>query len=158
MDGGGDVAGAEGGGDVFRDEALGHRDGLGLEDPGEEDLIGKGEGVDETVFEDVAAEGVGAGFEDGDEAAAPVAGAERAKGFADGGWVVGEVVDEGDSVEFGAHFEATFDAAEGGEGFNDGFFGNALADGEGGGGGGVEGVVLAGHGEGELGEGFAAAA
>ena len=76
VDLGGDGAGAEAGGYVLGMEALGDRDGLGLEDAGKDDLIGEGEGVDEFVLEDVAAEGVGAWLEDGDEAAAAVGGAE----------------------------------------------------------------------------------
>ncbi len=72
-------------------------------------------------------------------------GAQGAQGFANGGGVVGEVVDDGDAVDFGADFEAALDALEGGESGDDGLLGDALAGSKGGGGGGVERVVLAGE-------------
>ena len=106
VDLGWDGAGAEAGSYVFRVEALGEGDGLGLEDAGEDDLIGEGEGVDEVSLEDVAPESVGAGLEDGDEAAATVAGAQGTEGLADGRGVVSEVVDDGDAVDLGADLEA----------------------------------------------------
>ncbi len=59
--------------------------------------------------------------------------------------MVGEVLNDGDAADLGADFKAALDAFEGGEGFDDGFFADALAGGERGGGGGVERVVLAGE-------------
>jgi hypothetical protein len=155
VESGGDAAGVECGDDVLRVEALGGWDAFGLEDGGEDDAVGEGEAFDELGFEDVAAEGVGARFEDGPEALAGVGLAEGAEGFADGGGVVCEVVDDGDVVDDGADFETALNALEGCQGFYDSGGGDALACRERGGGGGVEGVVLAGHGEGEFGEGLA---
>ena len=122
-----------------------------------DNAVGDSEAFDELGLKNVAAEGVGAWFEDGPEALARVGLAKCAEGLADGGGVVGEVVDDGDSVDDGADLEASLDALETGESFDDGGGANALADGKRGGCGGVQGVVLAGHGESELGEGLAGA-
>ena len=140
--------------DVFRVESLRVGNALLLIDEfGEDYAVGEAEAGDEIVLQDLAAEGVGARLEDGPEARLGVDGAESAEGFADGGGVVGEVVDDGDAGDLGADFKPAFDAFEGGEGGLDGGERNALMGGEGGGGGGVEGVVLAGQMHFEVGPG-----
>ena len=96
---------------------------------GEDDAGGEAEAGDEVGCEDFAAEGVGAGLEDGPEAGRGVDGAEGAEGFADGGGVVGEVVDEGDAANYSTDFEAALDAFKVGKGGEDGFLGDALSEG-----------------------------
>jgi len=128
-----------------------------VEDAGEDDFVGESEAFDQFALEDVAAEGVGAGFEHGPETAARVRGAKGAEGLANGGGVVGEVVDDDDAVDFHADFKATADAAERGERLGNGLGSNSLPCRERGGGRGIERVVFTGHGEGEHGPGLAGA-
>ena len=128
---------------------------LALEDAGEDDAIGEGERVHEGEFEDVAAESVGARLEDSPEATVGVALAKGAEGFANGGGMMREVVDDGDAVDLCANLEAAFDGAEGTKGFFNGGGSDALPCSERGGGGGVECVVFASERQGEIGEGLA---
>lgn len=142
--------GVEAADDVLRMKAFGGRDHLGVKDTSEGGAIRNGEAVDQFPFKDITAEGVGAWLEHGPEAPAGIGGAQSAQRFADGGRVVGEVVDDGDAVNFGADFKPAANAAEAGEGFDDGRSRHSQAGSEGCCGGGVEGVVFAGHGEGEF--------
>ena len=124
-------------------QALGIRDALLLIDAGEDDAVGKTEAFDQIALEDFAAERIGARFEDCPKARMRIDGAQRAQGFANGGWVVGEIVDDGDAADFGANFETALDALEAGESCDDCFFLDALTRGKRGGSRGVECVVLA---------------
>ncbi len=130
--------------DVFRMETLGLGNALLLIDAGEDDAVGEAKAGDEIGGEDFAAQRVGARFENGPEARLRINGAKCAKGFANGGGMVGEVLNDGDAVDLGADFKAALDALEGGEGLDDGSSWDALTCGKGRGSGGVEGVVLAG--------------
>lgn len=96
-------------------EALVWRDFFGAVDFGDEDASGEVEGGGEGVLENVAAGGVGSGLEESPDAGVGELVVEGGEGFADGGGVVSEVVDEVDVVDEGDGFEAAFDAAEGGE-------------------------------------------
>ena len=129
---------------IFGVQALGVGDALLLIDAGENDVVGEAQAFDQIGFEHFAAKRVGARLEHGPEARLRIDGAQCAQGFADGRGVMGEVVDDGDAGDLGAHFEAALDAFEAGERGLNCFLADALAGGERGGGGGVERVVFAG--------------
>ena len=104
-----------------------------------------GEGFGEFGLENGAAGGVGARFEQDPQPRIRVALAQALHGEADGGGVVGEVVDDLDAVDLAAEFLAAGDAVEGFEPGAD-FIGGESGEGGGGGGhGGVADVELAGH-------------
>lgn len=96
-------------------EAVVFGDFVEVGDGGDDGEVGEGERFGEFVLEDGAAGGVRARFEEDPEAGAGVALAEALDGEADGGGVVGEVVDDFDAVGFAAEFLAAGDAFEGGE-------------------------------------------
>ena len=109
----------------FRVQALSLRNALLLKNGGEDDSIGEAEAFNEIGRENLAAQRVGARLEHGPKATRRIDGAECTEGFADGGGVMGKVLDEGDAVDFCADFETALDAFEGGESFGDGGGGNA---------------------------------
>ena len=98
-----------------------------------------------SVLEDGAAGGVGARFEEDPQARIRMALAQALHGEADGGGMVGEVVDDLDAVDLAAEFLAAGDAVEGFEPGADFIGGEAGEAGGGGGHGGVADVELAGH-------------
>jgi hypothetical protein len=137
-------------------EALGGRDFSRSEETlARMTLVGEGEAFNQFALEDIAAKRVGARFQHSPEAAAGKSRAKGAQRFANGGGVVGEVVDDGDAVNLRANFETPAHAAEAGKGFCDCFGGNSLPGSERRGCCRVEGVVFAGHGQRELGPGLA---
>ena len=91
-------------------KALGFGNALLLVDAGEDDAIGETQAGDELGRENFAAQRVGAGFEHGPEARLRINGTECPESFANGGGVVGEVLDERDAVDLVAHFKAALDA------------------------------------------------
>ena len=82
-------------------QALGLGNALLLVDAGENHAIGEAETGDEIGREDFAAQRVGAGFEHSPDASPRINGTQCPEGFADGGGVVGEVLDERDAVDLG---------------------------------------------------------
>lgn len=88
------------------------------------------------VLEDGTAGGVGSGFEDGPKTLAWVLVAHCLKSLGNGGGVMAEIIDDGDSAGCAADFLAALDAFEGGDGLLDGGKGDAVevcgADGHGG--------------------------
>ncbi len=58
------------------------------------------------------AHGVGAGFQQGDDASLPGVGPQSIQGSGDGGGVVGEVVIDGDAIDAGAHLHTPFHVAK----------------------------------------------
>ena len=112
--------------DVFRMETLGLGDALLLIDASQRDAVSEAKAGDEISGEDLATEGVGARFENGPEARLRINGTKGAKGFANGGGMVGEVLNDGDASDLGADFKAAFDALEAGERLDDGSNRDAL--------------------------------
>ena len=104
----GDVGGEFGG-----IEAVVFRDLVEIGEGGDDGEVREGEGLGEFVLEDGAAGGVGARFEEDPQARVRVALAQALHGEADGGRVVGEVVDDLDAVDLAAEFLAAGDAFEG---------------------------------------------
>jgi len=98
--------GVEQANDIFRVQMLGLGDALLLVDAGEDHAVGKAQAGDEVGFEDFAAKGVGARFQNRPDASRRINGTERTQGFANGCGVMGEVFDDGDAGNFGADFEA----------------------------------------------------
>ena len=116
-----------------------------MKDAGEDDVVGKGKAFDQLALEDVAAQRVGTGFEHRPEGPARISGAQSTQGFADRGGMVGEIVDDGDAVDFCAHFEPASHAAKRCQRFGNRFRGNSLPRGQRRRGGRVQGIVLASH-------------
>ena len=86
-----------------------------LIDSSENDVVGEAQTFDQVRFEHFAPQSVGARLEHGPQARLRIDGAQRAQGFADGGGMMREVVDDGDAGDFGAHFKAALDTFETGE-------------------------------------------
>jgi len=101
---------------LFRVEAFGGGDLLEARDGGDDHGVGIGEGGGQFILKNIAARGVAAGLEDGPELLLRVFDAQGAQGFADGGRVVAEIIDDGDAAGDAANFHAAFDAFEGVEG------------------------------------------
>jgi hypothetical protein len=101
---------------IFGVQAFGIGNALLLVDTGEDDAVSEKKALDQVGLKNLAAESVGAGFQHRPNAAGRVNGPECPEGFADGGGVVSEVVNDGNSVDNGADFKPPFDGFEGGEG------------------------------------------
>lgn len=116
---------------------------------GHSDDVGKGEGFGKLVLEDSAAGGVGARFEECDEAAARIFAAECGDGFPESRGVMPKVIDEREASHFGMKFETTFDPFKFLKGFGDLGQRNLVKVGGGHGHGSVLGVVSSEDGYGE---------
>src|SRR6185437_13953560 len=125
-------------------EAFAFRYGFRAKDASDHHFVGGGQGLRQLVLQDIAAQGVGAGLQDGPQAAPGIAGAQSLDGFGDGGGVVGEIVNDGDAVHFGLHFQAALHALERFQGLSNLRFGDAVSNGHGRGSSSVENVVLSG--------------
>ena len=81
-------------------------------DLGHDHALGQAQCLGELDLKVVTARGVAARLEDGPDPALGESAAKRLEGLADGGGVMGEVVDDGDAVDFAANFHPTPDALE----------------------------------------------
>ena len=138
---------ADGGGNGFGVEALVIGELSGAMNAAENDAIAESEGLRKSILENAATHGVGARLENGPETAVGPAEAGRFDGGANGGGMMGKIVDDENVVDLSFHIHSTFDALKGCESGSERVVANAasLRDDESGEG--IENIVAAGGGK-----------
>src|SRR5271163_2065205 len=104
---------------MFGMQTLSRRDALGLEDRSQDDLVGQCEALHKVNLEDVTAERVRAWFEHCPQPAPRVRFTQSAERLPNGRRVMSEIVNDSDAANDGTDLQATFDALEGCQRFND---------------------------------------
>src|SRR6185437_16914982 len=93
-------------------KALGFGDRFRSEDARHHYLIRSGQRLRQIVLQHVAAQGVGAWFENGPQTSPGIAGAQSLNGLGDSGGVVSKVVNDGDTLNLSFNFQSPLHAFE----------------------------------------------